>query len=273
MTAQPLAYAQPAPNGLPARSALGGLSFLVHARSKAGKSALGDTTPAPRLVLDAEGGSRFTLSRKREWNPAREPLPALGQRMTAGYGRPSITPEWESLIVYVREARQVGEAYRILNSGHHPFNSTVFDSVTEVQQRVIDDLTGGKSMDRDKWGSLLRQMNVMARQFRDLITHPVKPMWSVFFIAGTHMDSRTGRWRPLLQGQTSEYMPYYVDLLGYLGAGQDGTRHLLVGPHPQYETGERVGGRLPPAMVLANPYLLPARPGFTVSSMIQQVLS
>jgi hypothetical protein len=263
----PAAYYQPVPQILMPS----GLSFLVHAPSKAGKSSFGDTVPAPRFILDVEGGSRFTHSRKRYWDPSREPVPQQGRHLTAGYGQPSITPDWESVITMVREARQVAEALRILKSGQHPFNGLTMDSVTEVQQRVMDDLAGGKLMSRENWGSLLRQMNNMVREFRDLITHPVKPIWGMVFIAGTHIDHKTGKWRPMLQGQTADYLPYYVDILGYLSPAPDGTRHLLIGPHPNYETGERIGGRLPMSMQLAYPQY--GIPGYDASSMITQVIS
>jgi hypothetical protein len=261
-------YLPPAPVYVPALPQ--GLSFLIHGGAKAGKSSLGDTVPAPRLILDVEGGSRFTHSRKRYWDPSREGVPQQGQHLTAGYGQPSVTPDWESAIVMVREARQVDAVYRIMNSGQHPFNGLTMDSHTEVQQRMMDDLAGGQQLSRDNWGALLRKMNNMTRQFRDLITHPVKPIWGMCFITGSHLDSRTSRWRPMLQGQTADYLPYYVDVLGYISPAPDGTRHLLIGPHQQYETGERIGGRLPMSMQLAYPQY--GIPGYDISNMITQVI-
>lgn len=230
-----------------------GLSFLVHGLPKAGKSNFADSGPAPRVVLDVEGSSYWTPSRKIYWDPMREPPPQPDG-------------SWETAIVLVREARTVMEVYRVLNSGQHPFNSASMDSVTEVQQRVIDDLTGGRPMDRDKWGSLLRNVNQMVRAYRDLITHPVKPLWSMTFVAGTHL--KEGRWRPLVQGGAQDYLPYYVDVLGYLGAERDGTRLMFIGPHPQFETGERLGGRLPNTMMIGDP----SHPGYTVETMLAQVL-
>jgi hypothetical protein len=176
---------------------------------------------------------------------------------------------WQTAIVLVREARTVMETYRVLSSGQHPFNAGTMDSVTEVQQRIIDDLTKGRQMDRDKWGALLRQVNLMVRAYRDLITHPVKPLWSMAFVAGTKYDDRTRKWRPMVQGQAQDYLPYYVDILGYIGALPDNSRQMLIGPNPGFETGERVGGRLPPVMPLGYP----GRPGYTIESMLQQVLA
>jgi len=252
----------------PRRRKAQGLSLLVHGPAKAGKSSIADSGPAPRLIMDVEGTSFWTPSRKTEWDPLREPPPGTGRHLTAGYGQPSITPDWDSCIVMVRDARVVSETYKILARGQHPFNSLSMDSVTETQQRVIDDVSGIKKIERDQWGHLLRLMSSMARSYRDLITNPVRPLWSVTFVAGTHM--REGKWRPLVQGQVQDFLPYYVDILGYINANPDGTRDLLIGPHPQYETGERVGGRLPYAMRLGYGDRIP---GWTVESMLRQVLS
>lgn len=244
-------YRQPVP-----RRRQQGLSFLFHGFAKAGKSSLADSGPAPRLIVDIEGTSYWTPSRKIFWEPEREPVP-----------RPDGT--WDSCVVVSREARSIQAVFRVLNTGHHPFNSVAVDSVTEFQQRIIDDLVGWKKVDRDAWGTLLRQVSWATRQWRDLITHPVRPLWSVSFVAGTHWDGRTGKWRPLVQGQVGDFLPYYVDVLGYLGATPDGRRDLLIGPHPQYETGERVGGRLPYALQVGYP----GRPGYTVETMLRQVLA
>lgn len=244
------AYSQPEPVAQ-------GLSFLVHANAKAGKSALAATVPPPRVVLDAESGSFWAHSRKIRWDPTRQPPP-----------RPD--GSWDSAMVTVHSASVVDAAYRVLSSGQHPFNGVVMDSHTEVQQRCMDDLAGGRQLSRDNWGALLRQMNTMTRKFRDLITHPVRPVWGMCFIAGTKWDDRTRKWRPMIQGQAQDYLPYYVDVLGYIGIAPNGTRHLLIGPNPDYETGERVYGRLPMTMQLAYPPL--GIPGWDITSMIQQVI-
>ena len=267
MTVAP-AYYYP-PQQQPQARRLQGLSFFVHGMAKAGKSSLGDSGPQPRLIVDVEGTSVWTPSKKTYWNPLRESPPQIERVMTAGYGKPSFTPSWESCIALATDANTVFQTYQVLASGRHPFNSLSVDSVTEVQQRVIDGLAKGFSkVGRDEWGELLRRVMKMARDYRDLINNPVKPLWSVCFISGTHRNINTGRWEPLLQGQIQDYFPYYVDVLGYLGANPDGSRQLLVGPHPMFATGERIGGRLPYALQIGYP----GRPGYTIESMVQQVL-
>lgn len=246
----PAAYIRP-----PQRRRQQGLSFLVHGLPKAGKSTFGDSGPPPRFVLDVEGSSYWTPSRKIDWDPLREPPP-----------QPDGT--WDTAIVLVREARTVDATYNVLNSGQHPFNSGCMDSVTEVQQRVIDNLAGPGKIEREHWNALLRQVSTMVRKYRDLITHPVRPLWTMTFVAGTKYDDKIGKWRPMVQGQAQDYLPYYVDLLGYLGAQQDGNRLMFIGPHPHYETGERLGGRLSNTMLIGNP----SHPGYTAETMLMQVL-
>jgi hypothetical protein len=259
----PAAYQQPP---VPERRAQG-LSFLVHGAAKAGKSTFADSGPGPRLIVDVEGTSYWTPSRKIYWNPDRETPPQLGRHVTVGYGPTSVTAAWESCIATVRDAGTVDRIYNTLNSGQHPWNAISVDSITEVQQRIIDSIAGTRKIERDQWGALLRQVSSTTRRFRDLITHPTHPIWSVCFVAGTHQ--RDGKWRPLVQGQVSDFLPYYVDVLGFIAAQPDGTRNMLIGPHPQYETGERVGGRLPYSLQLGYP----GRPGYTIETCLKQVLT
>lgn len=266
MTVQPASYAQV--NGIPAgyrRLTAQGLTILFHADAKAGKSTAADSGPQPRLILDVEGSAIWTPSRKIEWQPDKQPPPPEDRRVTAGYGQPSITPAWESCLVYVRDAAIINRAYQVLFTGRHPFNSLSIDSVTEFQQRIIDSLAGTKQMEQKHWGSLLRQAMHTTRAFNDLRWHPVKPLWSVSMVAGT--EFRDGKWRPLLQGAAKAFLPYQPDILGVIFAQPDGTRNLWIGPHPLYETGERVGGRLPMSMPLAYS----GRPGWTVDAMVRQV--
>lgn len=244
MTVQP----QAPPQLLAAR----GISLLLHGAPKAGKTTLANTVPAPRLVLDAESGSFWAPGRKIAWDPRREPVPYWDG-------------SWDTCMVTVHDISTVSAAYDQLRTGRHPFNGLVMDSLTEIQQRMMDSLAGTKQMSRDHWGALLRQVNAMIRQFRDLITHPVRPLWGICYICGTHQ--RDGKWRPLLQGGGQDFVPYYVDVLGYLAAMADGTRQLLIGPHPQFETGERLHGRLPYSMLIGDG----THPGYTIETMLQQV--
>jgi hypothetical protein len=210
-----------------------GISFIIYGGPKAGKSWLGDTSPPPRLVLDAEGGSRFTPSKKITWDPAREKPPEHNE-------------SWDTCLVPVHGYQSVRQSYDWLYSGAHPFNSVVIDSISETQQRAVDDIAGMNPMQVQDWGTLLRTVSALVRGYRDLITHPSRPLQTVVMIA--MMDEQAFPKRPLMQGKMASFMPYYVDVCGFLGSyrREDGTefRRLLIAPSPEYIAGERVGGRL-----------------------------
>lgn len=232
-----------------------GLSVLVHGGPKAGKSWLGDTTPAPRLVLDAEGGSFFTRSRKREWDPLTETIPVYDGT-------------WDTVIVQVREYDVMKRVYEWLNSGMHPFRSVVMDSISEIQQRCVDNISGVEAMKTQDWGTLLREMSKLVRGYRDLLTHPTRPLEAVIIIAMTR-TVEGGRQVPYVQGQLATTLPYYIDVVGYVTTSLDEQarphRYLMIQTDPRWLTGERVGGRLGTHVELLENY------DNTVSDMLDLV--
>jgi hypothetical protein len=233
-----------------------GLSLLVHAHSKVGKSTLTSTAPLPIIVLDAEGSWRFIKKRGfsgaplrvRTWNPMLTPPP-----------RHNSTPEnpagdWDVIHVTVREWQVLRKVYDWLTQSPHDFQSVVVDSISEVQRRCKANIAGTAQMQMQQWGELLTQMDSLIRSYRDLNLLP-GPVKCVVFVAETRLSNN--KWRPYMQGQIDVSLPYWVDLCGYLyvedeldptspvAGGTRKVRKLLVGPHPQYESGERVQGALP----------------------------
>lgn len=203
------------------------LSTVIHGESGAGKSWLGDTTPGPRLILDAEGGSRFTKSEKTTWDPM------LGEP-------PKGT---DTTIVYIRDFQQMMMAYQWLESGQHDFQSVVLDSVTELQKRCKDAIKAGSTgMRIQDWGTLLDEMELLIRRIRDLWMHPVTPVPVTCFITTTKMDERN-TYRPHVQGALNLSMPYFVDVVGYLhtvpNEGGGLRRHLLVANAPGFIAKDR----------------------------------
>lgn len=174
------------------------LTVVVHGESGVGKSYFADTAPAPRLILDVEGGTRFTPSDKVEWDVRNTP--------------PDIT---DTAVVTIRDLAVLQQAFQWLNSGQHPFRSVVIDSLTEAQKRAVDQIAGTAQMKTQDWGSLLRKMEQMVRAFRDLTMHPVRPLECVVFVCGSRTDDN-GVTRPHLQGQMGTTLPYYVDVVAYL---------------------------------------------------------
>lgn len=231
------------------------LSILVHAPPKVGKSTLSSTAPHPLLVLDAEGGWRFIAEagfrsgvklRKITWDPNQGPPPKHDD-------------SWDACVVTVRNWQTLQNAYVWLTQAPHDFRSLVLDSITEVQRRCKENLRGTEQMRIQDWGDLLTRMDSLIRGFRDLILLPGN-VRCVIFIAETREDK--GKWRPYMQGQISISLPYWMDLVGYLyveaepdaeGQATRPVRKLLVGPHPQFESGERVQGVL--GDVVREPHL------------------
>lgn len=219
-----------------------GVNAIIYGDSKVGKTTVAATTPAPRLILDSENGSRFLRAKKIKWDPQTEQPPADDGT-------------WDTCIVQVREYRAVDMAFQWLNSGKHPFRSVIIDSISETQQRAVDAIAGKNQMQTQDWGTLLRNISELIRSFRDLTMHPIKPLDAVIFIA--MMKQVDGGYRPFMQGQIATTFPYYVDGCFYLGYAQldDGTmvRRLYTSQilgHPT--VGERLGGCLGHSIDNAN---------------------
>lgn len=223
------------------------LTLLVHGGPKLGKTTFGGTSPYPRLILDAEGGTRFLKHEDgrphliKIWDPLLE-------------GVPVADGTWETCVVYVRDYATVQRVYQWLAIGQHQFRSVVMDSISEIQQRCVDAIAGVDAMKQQDWGDLLRQMSVLVRQFRDLTIHPTNALEAVVIIAmGREFN---GKQRPYVQGQLATTLPYYLDVYAALIAvpaadGTSLTRYLLTSPlYAQYEAGDRTG-MLPPS--LENP--------------------
>lgn len=208
------------------------LTALIHGASGAGKSWLAATAPKPLLVLDAEGRARYAPSGpKVYWNPAAEAPPALG---TLVEYNGQMVP-WQTCIVQVVDYRTVDAAYQWLRSGQHPFMSVVMDSLMEVQRRCIDSLVPGtQALERDHYGTLLREIEKKVREYRDLVLIPQNGIKVVLFITG----SNTETYKPLLTGAIREQLPYYIDVVGYLFKAMQPDsswlRQLLVDEQPPF---------------------------------------
>lgn len=215
------------------------LSLLVHGNAKSGKSTLAATSPKPCLYFDVEGGTRFLRINATVWDPN------LG-------GPPEYDGSWDTCVVKVREYDDVVKAYAWLQAGRHPFESVVIDSISELQQRLVDKVTNRDQANQQDWGTILRSFMGMMRDFRDLTEHPIKPLKSVMLVA---MSRRTddGKLHPFAQGQSSTMLPYVFDIIGAMHVQQwtddAGNAHeihrLLIGSNMIYETGQRVDGRVP----------------------------
>lgn len=185
------------------------LTMLVYGDSGTGKSWLAQTTPAPRLVIDAEsGGARFARRNvdgklvspeSVVWDPETQPPPKAG--------------DWEVCFVKVRQFDDLLHTYTALMKEDHPFKSVVIDSLTEVQDICKETLrTGDEVMNERMWGVLLDRMKNLVKAFRDLRQHPANPVDVVLVLALSHV--RDGKHQPLVQGSLRDKLPGWVDVVG-----------------------------------------------------------
>lgn len=203
------------------------LTGLIHGHAKVGKSWLLDTMPGPRLILDAEGGSRFTPSSKIVWDPmSQEP--------------PQADSTWDTAIVYATSYEVLDRTYQWLASGEHSFVSVGHDHLTEIQERVIFKFNGTNALREADWGTLLRHMKDYIRKHRDLVFMP-NTIRCVLFAAAT--QQRDGRIIPMMSGGIRDALPYLTDLIGYmyLDTPEDSApiRRLLINPIENFEAGDR----------------------------------
>lgn len=234
------------------------LSVLIHGESKHGKSTLACTAPPPLVVFDAEGSTKFLPMRVKRWDPLRE-------------APPSYDGTWDAANVIVHDYDTLDQGLQWLESGQHQFRSVVLDSITEIQRKLKDKIAGVGEMNFDHWDNLLRRMDGLLRRFRDLTQHYSNPFLMAVFTAETKMID--GQYRPSMQGQIKDAIPYLFDIVGCLQAMQyrnaDGSpalsesgepfeyRQLLTRPtNPLYYAGQRVQARVP-AIVVGTPVSVP----------------
>lgn len=214
------------------------LTALVHGPSKAGKSLMGVSTPAPRVLLDVEAAYRFLPIRSVIWDPAKAP--------------PEPDGTWDTAVVDVRKAKDAEQALKWLQSGKHGFKSVTLDSVSEYQARVLDDITGRSQAKLQDWGEVLRRLRGYIGDLRDLTTHPTNPLEAVVVTSMSKVE-QDGRSYPWLQGQMKTIIPYLLDLILYVDVvpsretGEE-ERFLYSRKTKTYLAGERVGGRIPPVL-------------------------
>lgn len=207
------------------------MTMCLHGESGVGKSWLADTVPAPRLIADVERRAKHTPSGpKIWWDPMREQCPQwVNDRNDPGY--------WETCVATIDNFAKLGHIYSWLRSGSHPFRSFVLDSLMEVQKRWMDDEVGQNIMKTQDWGSVLRALESLVRNLRDLVDIEEAHLDCVVIVTGSVPDDR-GIARPLLQGQLKNTLPYFTDVVGWYSVQPDPEnpmemkRVLNVGPTP-----------------------------------------
>jgi len=230
------------------------LSILIHGDSKVGKSTLTSTAPTPLLVLDAEGSWKFIRERGfKSGSPLRV------RRWVPNEAPPRDDGTWDVCHVMITSWDDVQRVWSWLTQSSHDFQSIVLDSITELQRRLKNNISGdGVIKGYDGWGALLARMDSLIRSMRDLTLAP-GPVRCVVFVAETR--ERSGKFAPTMQGQIADSLPYWVDICGYVfqsqALGEDGATqvkivNMWIAPHPQFVAGERVAGLLPDNIINPN---------------------
>lgn len=225
------------------------LSVLVHGPSKAGKSTLANTAPAPRLMMDVEAAARFLPGKKVYWDPMNPKTPKP----------PKADGTWETCVVVTDSYEVALKTYDWLKSGKHDFRSVILDSISELQAKIQEAVNSRNKMQIQHWGELGSKLAFFCRDLRDLTGRPDSPIDAVV-ITAMSKESEDGHVKPFLQGQTVNQLPYWFDVAAYLyvdnvedDEGNDvRERFLLVEPMNNILAGNRVGGRLPEIIEAPN---------------------
>jgi hypothetical protein len=190
-------------------------------------------------MFDVEHGHKFLPLNVKYWDPKTEEPPVADGT-------------WDTCVVPVLTYADLETAYQYLKLGRHQFKSVIVDSISELQVKLIDQLTGTEQMKMQTWGQLLRSMGDLLRGMRDLTMHPTNPLESVVLVAMS--KDVDGKYKPYLQGQLATQLPYFWDVVGFLRVEEwpnpDPTqppyklRRLYVEATDFAEAGERVQGRL-----------------------------
>jgi hypothetical protein len=193
------------------------IMVAVHGWWGSGKTWFAHTAPGPRLVLDMEGGSEDVQTHQLFWDP-------LTNTLTTPSGSESgwaeVTDD-TSVIVDIQKAATVQHVLTYLEEGDHPFNSVVFDSLTETQKQLKqavaspdDEYDPNAVFDMQAWGRLLNHGELVVRRLRDLTRKHAARRVNVVVVMGS--DTEAIPVRPLLQGALRKSLAGFFDLEGYL---------------------------------------------------------
>lgn len=184
------------------------LGVLIHGEWGSGKSWFGASAPSPRLLLSAEGQHQDIPGDKILWDPRTE-LPEL--------------PDSDNLSVVVNVVgyEEVRPVVQLLESGQHPFESVVVDSLHELQNQAKRVISSGGGVynpdalfDQQSWGRLLNHLELLIRKLRDMTREDAKKPIHYVLICGT--DDEQHPMKPMLQGGLRKSIGGIPNIVGYL---------------------------------------------------------
>lgn len=216
------------------------LSILVHGESKAGKSMIGVSGATPRLLLDVESAAHLLPINAVYWDPATPP--------------PEPDGTWDTAVVNINVWDDATRTIKALQSRPHPFKSISVDSISELQNKCIDSISGLNQVKLQDWGTALRLMRSFCNEVRDLTKHPNYPFASVVVTSMSKFNDDTKQWEPYLQGQMKSVLPYLFDVNAFLikrevnRGGWVTIRELYTEPsnnaNVKFTAGSRISGRV-----------------------------
>ena len=217
------------------------LSILVHGKSKAGKSMIGVSGMAPRLLMDVESAAHLLPINAVYWDPRTPP--------------PVEDGTWDTAVVNINTWDDATTTIKALQSRPHPFKSLSLDSISELQNKCIEKIAGLEQVKLQDWGTALRYMRSLCNDVRDLTKHPERPFASVVVTSMSKFNDDTKEWEPYLQGQMKSVLPYLFDVNAFLikrevnRGGWVTIRELYTEPSNnagvRFTAGSRISGRVP----------------------------
>jgi hypothetical protein len=180
---------------------------LIYGPSGAGKTVFGSTAPRP-IFASAESG-----------------LLSIAEK----------APSY----VDIRSFADLQNLLSFLRKDGHDFKTVIIDSISEINEIIKQEIEKktGKALESRDWDDLSKKLRSILRAFRDLPMH-------VLFISlekAEKDEDKIVKIVPLLNGKAATEVASYMDIVGYLEVGKDGTRSVITGEHSKYLTKDRTG--------------------------------
>lgn len=138
--------------------------------------------------------------------------------------------------VEIKSFKDLQEIYKYLADEEHPYKTFALDSISEINDIIINELSAGKwqMFQNDRW-TLWKRMVDMLRKFRDL------PM-NIIFIAHESTvsdDERIVKYVPMLSGKTTMKIPGFFDIVWRIYVDDKNEHKMRVEPRHDLVTKSR----------------------------------
>lgn len=138
--------------------------------------------------------------------------------------------------VEIKTFKDLQEIYKYLSEEDHPYKTFALDSISEINDIIINELSAGKwqMFQNDRW-TLWKRMVDMLRKFRDL------PMNIIFVSHETTVndDERVVKYVPMLSGKTTMKIPGFFDVVWRIYLNDKGEHKMWVEPRHDLVTKTR----------------------------------